>query len=280
MNRTTLPTEEEQYQAYKHVVKTMAPLPVTIRTLDIGGDKLIPHLNRYPETNPQLGWRSIRFCLDRPDIFKAQLRALYRASVHGEMQIMFPMISGVDEMRAAMKAVNEVKADLAARKVKFNPGVPVGAMLEVPGAIMAAERLADECAFFSIGTNDLIQYTLAVDRANDRIADLYDPCHPGVLALLREAKRAADKAGIPCTICGEMAGDAMLAEVLLGLGFTRLSMSPVSLTRVRAEIAKTNLSKAKHFAQKVLRSGSCTAVRSMVQQRYESRASTQRHRER
>ena len=274
MNRTTLPTEEEQFHAYRRVVETMAPAGVTIRTLDIGGDKIVSYLNRQPETNPQLGWRSIRFCLDRPDIFKAQLRALLRASTFGHLRIMFPMISGLDILRESIKVVDEVKDDLEKRGVAFDPDVEIGTMIEVPAAAMVAERLAQECSFLSVGTNDLIQYCLAVDRVNERTAHLYDPSHPGVLIVLKEIVKAAKKVGVPCTICGEMAGDELLTEVLLGLGFESLSMSAVSIPKIRARIAGIHLSKAKRFASKVMRTGSSSQIRALLKQRQQMQTLT------
>jgi phosphotransferase system enzyme I (PtsI) len=271
MDRAAFPTEEEQYQSYKQVIESMNPLPVTIRTLDIGGDKLITGLSDETEVNPQLGWRSIRLCLDRPDVFKAQLRALFRASVHGSMKIMFPMISGLDQLRDTMVIVQEVKADLDARGVPYDANVQVGTMIEVPSAVQVAASLAKECDFFSIGTNDLIQYCLAVDRVNQRTAHLYEPTHPGVLQLLKQTIDAAHKAKIPCSICGEMAGDPMITELLLGLGFRSLSMSAVSLPMIRAEIANTRITTAKRFARKILSMGSVTEIKEALRRRYADR---------
>jgi len=268
MERTGFPSEEEQYQSYKQVIESMSPLPVTIRTLDIGGDKLISGLSDESEVNPQLGWRSIRLCLDRPDIFKAQLRALFRASVHGSMQMMFPMISGLDQLRETMAIVQEVKDDLDARKIPYDQNVQIGTMIEVPSAVQIADALAKECDFFSIGTNDLIQYCLAVDRVNQRTAHLYEPTHPGVLQLLKRTIDAAHKAKIPCSICGEMAGDPLVTELLLGLGFRSLSMSAVSLPTVRAEIANTRVTTAKRFARKILSMGSVSEIKEVLRRRY------------
>ena len=278
MNRPSFPTEEEQYRAYRHVVEVMHPAPVTIRTLDTGGDKVVPYVNQEEEANPQLGWRSIRFCLDRPDIFKAQLRALYRASVHGNMKIMFPLISGVDELRESLKILSEVREDLEKRDVPFNPDVPLGTMIEVPSAAMVADKLAQESAFFCIGTNDLIQYCLAVDRANDRTAHLYRPGHPGVLRMVKQIIDAATKAEIPCTLCGEMAGDPIFTEILLGMGLRSFSMSAVSLPLVRAEISNSRMTMAKRFSSKLLRMGSESEVSSILVQRYESRGAYKRYR--
>lgn len=271
LNRASLPGEEEQYRAYTHVLEAMNPAPVTIRTLDMGGDKLLPHVTQDGETNPQLGWRSIRLCLDRPDIFKAQLRALFRASVHGNLRVMFPFISGVEELREALTVVEQVRDDLEKRGVPFDENVQIGTMIEVPAAVAVADRLAKEVSFFSVGTNDLIQYCLAVDRVNERTAHLYQPGHPAVLRMLKQTIDAATKAEIPCSICGEMAGHPLFTELLLGMGFRSLSMSAVSLPIVRAEIANTRLTTAKRFARKVLNRDSVSEVKALLSQRYKTR---------
>jgi phosphotransferase system enzyme I (PtsI) len=271
MNRSSLPSEEEQFHSYRKIMEAMGDLSVTMRTLDLGGDKIIPSLNIDEETNPQLGWRSIRLCLDRPDIFKAQLRALYRASVFGNMQIMFPMITGLDQWRSAKQVVEEVIEDLNARKVDFSPDVKIGCMIEVPAAVEIADKLAVECDFFSIGTNDLIQYTLAVDRVNPRTAHLYAPTHLSVLRMIKRTLDAAKTADIPCTICGEMAGDSMLTELLLGLGARSLSMSSASLPMVRAEIANTKIPSAKSLVRKTMDIGSVSEINALLQNRAETR---------
>ena len=271
MNRDTLPNEEEQYNIYCTVIKAMNPLPVTMRTLDLGGDKVIPNLYHDDEMNPQLGWRSIRLCLDRPDIFKAQLRAMLRASVFGDVKIMFPMITGIDQFREAKQIVEEVKSDLSARGIDFDPDVPIGTMIEVPAAVMIADTLAQECDFFSMGTNDLIQYCLAVDRVNPRTAHLYQPTHMAVLRMIKMTIDAADKAGIPCSICGEMAGDPMLTELLLGIGVRHFSMSSVSLPIIRAEIANTSIPKAKRLAKKILNMGSVADITAFLEDRHMAR---------
>ena len=271
MNRTTLPTEEEQYNTYSTVIKAMNPLPVTMRTLDLGGDKVIASITDDKEMNPQLGWRSIRLCLDRPDIFKAQLRAMLRASVFGDTKIMFPMITGIDEFREAKQIVEEVKNDLTARGIDFDPNVPLGTMIEVPAAVMIADKLAEECDFFSMGTNDLIQYCLAVDRVNKRTAHLYQPTHMAVLRMIKQTIDEADKAGIPCTVCGEMAGDSMLTELLLGIGVRHFSMSPVNLPLIRAEIANTTIPQAKRLAKKILDMGSVSDITAFLEERHIAR---------
>jgi len=267
MDREDLPTEEEQYAEYRKVMESMAPLPVIVRTLDIGGDKGMPLLTAEHETNPQLGWRSIRLCLDRPDVFKAQLRALLRASIHGDMRIMFPMIASVEQFLEARTMIDEVKADLRGRHVEFNDKIPVGSMIEIPAAVTIADLLAKECAFLSIGTNDLIQYCLAVDRTNERTAHLYQPTHPAVLRMLKQTLDAANHANIDCGVCGEMAGDPSLTELLIGIGFRNLSMSSASLPAVRAEIANTNIGQARRFAQKVFALSSTAEIRELLAQR-------------
>jgi phosphotransferase system enzyme I (PtsI) len=271
MNRTALPTEDEQFEVYKRVAQSLAPLPITMRTLDIGGDKMVSYLSDHKESNPQLGWRSIRFCLDRPDIFKAQLRAMFRASAYGTVQIMFPMITGVDELREAMRILQQVRDDLEARGVPFDKDVKVGSMIEVASAVVLAEDLAHECDFFSIGTNDLIQYCLAIDRVNQRTAPLYKPHHPAVMRMLKQVIDVARKTNIPCSICGEMAGDPLYTETLIGMGFQSLSMSAVSLPRIHAEIANTKLLAAKRFANKILKTGSDSEIKRLLTERAKSR---------
>lgn len=272
LNRTSLPTEEEQYAAYSQVAAALNPAPVILRTLDLGGDKFASHLRLAPELNPQLGWRAIRFCLARPDVFRAQLRAMLRASVHGNVQLMFPMISGVDEFRLVMQEVSEVKNDLDLRGIPFNPDIKIGSMIEVPSAVIVADLLAEECDFFSIGTNDLIQYSLAVDRVNEKIAHMYEPAHPAVLRMLQRTVEMAATAGIPCGICGEMAGDPVFTELLLGIGVNSLSMAPVSIPMIRAQIANIRLPLARRFAKRVLAATTVSEVRALLEQRFGRRA--------
>jgi phosphotransferase system enzyme I (PtsI) len=277
LNRNDLPTEEEQFRAYSQVAAALKPLPVTLRTLDIGGDKFVSHLQIAEELNPQLGWRAIRFCLERPDIFKAQLRAMLRASVHGEIQIMFPLISGLDELREVKKVLRDVMADLERRKIPFRKEIKVGSMIEVPSAVMVAESLARECDFFSIGTNDLIQYSLAVDRVNEKIAHMYEPAHPAVLKMLAHTLRAAKAARIPCGICGEMASDPLFTELLVGLGVSSLSMSAVAIPNIMAEIANINMSQAKRFAQRLLEKDTVAEVRDLLVARSKKRGALERY---
>jgi len=271
LDRRTPPTEDEQFEAYASVASTINPLPATIRTLDLGGDKVAPHLMHETEPNPQLGWRAIRFCLDQPEIFKTQLRAILRASTHGDLRVMFPLISGVDQFRRVREILDEVRADLERNSIPFRDDLPIGTMIELPAAVEVADQLAQECDFFSLGTNDLVQYTLAVDRVNQRIAHLYQPAHPAVLRMIRRTVKAAKAAGIPCTVCGEIAGDPKFTELLLGLDVDAISMSPLALPRVAAELANMEYSKAKRFAGKALRMHSAVEIEKTIEKRFHQR---------
>ena len=231
LQREQLPTEEEHYQDARRILEALAPRPVTIRTFDLGGDKLPAGLRAHAE-NPALGLRAIRYCLRQPEMFRAQLRGLLRASVHGNLRIMFPMISGVAELRAARRVLLEVREELK-REGQDLPLPPVGIMIELPSAAVIADRLALEADFFSIGTNDLIQYTIGIDRQNKEVAYLYKPLHLAVLRMLKNVCDAGRAAGIPVSMCGEMAGEPLYALVLLGLGLTELSMNGPSIPLVK-----------------------------------------------
>jgi phosphotransferase system enzyme I (PtsI) len=253
INRDSLPTEEEQYMAYRQLAAELKPQPVIIRTLDLGGDKYLAHLKLPVEMNPFLGWRAIRFCLEERDIFRAQLRAILRASVEGNVKLMYPMISGVGEMDQANALLEGYKAELRAEKIPFDESIHAGAMIEIPSAAVAADALARRAKFFSLGTNDLIQYSLAVDRLNEKIAHLYEPTHPAVVRLIKWTTDAAHRAGIWCGVCGEMAGDPALTPLLLGLGVDELSTAPSLVPQVKFLIRHLKMKEARELADFALK---------------------------
>lgn len=239
MGRRSLPDEEEQYQAYANVVRTMAGRPVTIRTLDIGADKTLDD-EATVATNPALGLRAIRYCLAHPEMFATQLRAILRASAHGHVRILLPMVAHMQEVRAALAAIDAARRELDARGQAYAPRVEVGAMVEVPATAIAIEPFAEALDFLSIGTNDLIQYTLAVDRGDHDVASLYDPLHPAVLRLVANTINVGARLGKPVAVCGEMAGDARLTRLLLGLGLTEFSMHSQQILDVKREILRAH----------------------------------------
>ena len=252
LNRKTLPSEEEQFENYRVVAKKIAPLPAILRTLDLGGDKFLSHLDLAEEMNPAMGLRAIRFCLDQPWIFKTQLRAILRASIYGNLKIMYPMISGINELTKANSILEECKKELRKEGKPFNENIPVGIMIEVPTAALTADILAKEVDFFSIGTNDLIQYSLAIDRVNEKVAYLYDPLHPAILRLIKNVIDSAKEESIPTCLCGEMGGETLYSLILIGLGIDELSMNPSSILTIKKMIRAITLEEAKRIANHAL----------------------------
>ncbi|WMM31256.1 phosphoenolpyruvate--protein phosphotransferase [Shouchella clausii] len=268
MGRTELPSEEEQYEAYKEVVERMDGKPVVIRTLDIGGDKELPYLDLPHELNPFLGHRAIRLCLEKQDMFRAQLRALLRASAHGNLKIMFPMIATLEELRQAKQILHEEKDKLQASNVDVSDEMEVGIMVEIPSTAVAAPQFAKEVDFFSIGTNDLIQYTMAADRMNERVSYLYQPYHPAVLRLIDMVIQAAHAEGKWVGMCGEMAGDEIAIPLLLGLGLDEFSMSATSILPARSQISKLSKAELESFAQEALTKDTADGVEQLVRSKY------------
>lgn len=268
MNRRDLPTEDEHYQAYKYVAEEMNPHPVVIRTLDLGGDKFLSQFEMPREMQPFLGWRAIRFCLAKPDMFKLQLRAILRASVHGNLKLMYPMISGVEELKAANRILEEAKEELRASNAPFNNDIAVGAMIEVPSAAMTADILAEEVNFFSIGTNDLIQYSIAVDRTNEKIAYLYEPAHPAVLRMIKNVIDLAHSAGISVGMCGEMAGEPSLALLLLGFGLDAFSLPPLVIPELKYIIRSISLKQARDIAREAMRLSTGKEIEQFSQEKF------------
>ena len=260
INRDSLPTEDEQYEVYRSVAAALKPHPVIIRTLDIGGDKFASQLQLAHELNPFLGWRAIRFCLAQPQLFCAQLRAILRAGVEGNIKMMYPMISGLDELNQANQLVEQCKAELRAQNIPFAENLDIGVMIEIPSAALIADALAKKVKFFSIGSNDLIQYTLAADRTNERVSHLYEPTHPAILKLIKMTVDAAHANGIWCGVCGEIAGDPVLTALLIGLGVDELSTAPAVLDEVKYIIRRVKLEEARLLAEFALKCDSPSQI--------------------
>jgi phosphotransferase system enzyme I (PtsI) len=272
LNKQHLPTEEQHYVAYRDVVERAAPHHVVIRTLDVGGDKVgLP--GRYElEPNPALGLRAIRFCLQNRDIFRTQLRGILRASAHGKIRILYPMIAGLPELREIKLVMNEVREELRRDGVPFDEHIEIGVMIEIPSAALTADLLAPEVDFFSIGTNDLIQYTLAIDRTNEHVAFMYEPLEPAVLRLLQRVSLAAHEGKIDLAMCGEMAGDPLYAAILLGLGFQFLSMNVAAIPWVKKVVRSVRMQDAVELADLVMRQPTAVLARqaavSFMQERF------------
>jgi phosphoenolpyruvate-protein phosphotransferase len=265
LNRQTAPDEEEQLAAYVAILAPMGRRPVVVRTLDVGGDKALPYLDLGREQNPFLGWRAIRMCLDQPEFFKVQLRALLRASPDHDLRVMFPMVATLGELRRARALLEEARWEVEAAGHTVAPAIQIGMMVEVPSAALLAEQFAREVDFFSVGTNDLTQYTLAAERGNRRVAYLGDAYHPAVLRLIQLVVEAAQHSGIWVGVCGELAGDSEAVPILLGLGVDELSMAPTSIPHIKAAIRDLSVREAEQTAAEALRQASATDVRRLVQ---------------
>ena len=273
INRNSLPDEEEQFRVYAEAARQMAPFPVTIRTLDVGGDKFVHDLNLDDELNPALGVRAIRLSLRQPGIFKSQLRAILRAGAFGKVRIFFPMISGVGEIREAKALLDEAKNELREACIPFDENIEIGIMIETPSAVIIADLLAREVDFFSVGTNDLIQYSLAIDRTNEHLSELYEPLHPAVLRSLKMISDAAHAADIDVCICGEMAGEPAYLPILLGLGYEELSMNAVSIPKVKKVLRRCSRGEAVTLAQQALTFSTAAEVESYLQSQITARYS-------
>jgi phosphotransferase system enzyme I (PtsI) len=261
MDRDHFPSEEQQYEVYKAVAEKLKGETLIIRTLDIGGDKQLDYYEMPEEENPFLGFRAIRFSLERKDLFKIQLRAILRASVYGDVQIMYPLITSVDEVREANAVLAEAERELTAEGISHRAQVPTGIMIEVPAAVAIADLLAEEVSFFSIGTNDLIQFTLAVDRMNEQISHLYEPYHPAILRMIRTVVNAAKQKGIPVSVCGEIAGDVNALPIWLGLGIEELSLSAQAILPVKESMLRTKASESRQLLEEMFKCSTAREVR-------------------
>ncbi|HEY2084361.1 MAG TPA: phosphoenolpyruvate--protein phosphotransferase, partial [Verrucomicrobiae bacterium] len=266
INRDSAPTEEEQYKAYRQIAEALKPHPVTIRTFDLGGDKFLSHLQVPTEMNPFLGWRAIRFCLQEVDVFRGQLRAILRASAHGNIRMMYPMISGLEELNQANALVEEYKRELRKEGIAFDEKLEIGAMIEIPSAALIADAMGKRVKFFSIGTNDLIQYSLAVDRMNEKIAHLYEPTHPAIIRLIKATVDASRKNKITVSVCGEMAGEPIMTALLIGLGVDELSAAPPLVPQIKYMVRRLKLNEAQALAEFALNSESGSEILSKCQQ--------------
>ncbi|OQY13810.1 MAG: phosphoenolpyruvate--protein phosphotransferase [Desulfobacteraceae bacterium 4572_19] len=264
LNRKSLPDEEQLFEQYRDVAELMAPHPVTVRTLDINGDKAVSYVPADNEANPALGLRAIRFCLKKPNVFKTQLRAILRAAVFGEIKILFPMISSIDEIIATKQLLKEAIKSLKKDGINHNDNIQIGIMIEIPAAVVIADLFAEYVDFFSIGTNDLIQYTIAIDRGNRDVADLYQPFHPAVIRMLKQVVDVGKEKNVEVCMCGEMAGNIASIPLLLGLGFKELSMNPHSIPVIKDIIRKLNVSEAERFLEEALLKSTAMEVEMLI----------------
>jgi len=268
IDRNDYPSEDEQFQHYRSIAEKMSPFSVTIRTMDLGGDKFIPYYSsnyRLREQNPYLGLRAIRLSLKHPEIFKQQLRAILRASVFGKVKILLPMIASVEEIKQVKRLMLQSMRELKRRQLSFRDDVAIGAMIEIPSAALAINSILKEVDFISVGTNDLIQYTLAVDRGNAQVSELYESLHPSILYLLKFIADAANRAGKEISVCGEMAGDVRYSKLLLGLGYTHLSMSSFFIPQLKRAIRSISMSEARILANKVLSLSEVKKIKLLLQ---------------
>ncbi len=265
MGRDTLPGEEEQYEAYRAVLKALPNKPVTIRTFDVGADKALNGSKARSEPNPALGLRAVRYSLAEPKMFLTQLRALLRASVHGQLQIMVPMLAHAQEIDQTLQLIDKAKAELAAEKLKFNEAVPVGGMIEIPAAALALGMFVRRLAFLSIGTNDLIQYTLAIDRTDEAVAHLYDPLHPAVLRLIAGTIQTGARHNLPVSVCGEMAGDPAFTQLLLGMGLRNFSMHPANILEIKQQVLRSDNTDLVQKVQRILKMDEPDRIREAVE---------------
>ncbi len=271
MNRESPPDEEEHFETYMEVMKALRGLPLTIRTLDLGADKQVDGVGRQygqSRSNPALGLRAVRLCLKEPELFRPQLRAIIRASAHGPIRIMIPMLTNMQEMQQVLMMIDEIKSDLDDEQIDYDHEIPIGGMVEVPASAICADIFANQLDFLSIGTNDLIQYTMAIDRVNDEVNYLYDPLHPAVLRLIQMTIKAGDKAGIPVAMCGEMAGEIEHTRLLLGLGLRQFSVHPASLLEIKKIINDSNVSEIKRLANKALKAKTGPEVQLMLKKKF------------
>ena len=264
MNRKDTPSEDEQYEAYREVAKTMGTKPVVIRTLDLGADKALDGGGGYAMPNPALGLRAIRYCLAEPQLFLVQLRAILRASAHGRVRILLPMLAHAHEIDQSLALLGQAKQQLDDRGVPYNATVQVGGMIEIPAAALALPMFMTRLDFLSLGTNDLIQYTLAIDRTDDAVAHLYDPLHPAVLHLISHTIQTANRGGVPVAVCGEMAGDTTLTRLLLGMGLRNFSMHPAQLLAIKERVVRASIGEAHALVQRVLRSTDPAKTRELL----------------